>query len=105
MKYNICTFCLNVVDTPPFYASASQNLFKPDFRDGRYKPQNVLTYNGDVYYPNNGMITILETEVWTLTISVGSNKENAFSKLYHKVPRQHRISQDPKSELIKPVST
>lgn len=58
-----CTFCLNVVDTPPFYASASQNLFKPDFRDGRYKPQNVLTKNGDVYYPNNGVITILETAV------------------------------------------
>lgn len=33
-----------------------------------------------MYNPNNGVITILETAVWTLTISVGSNKENAFLK-------------------------
>lgn len=33
-----------------------------------------------MYYPNNGVITILETAVWTLTISVGSSKENAFLK-------------------------
>lgn len=33
-----------------------------------------------MYNPNNGEITIPETAVWTLTISVGSNKENAFLK-------------------------
>lgn len=33
-----------------------------------------------MYNPNNGEITTPEAAVWTLTISVGSNKENAFLK-------------------------
>lgn len=33
-----------------------------------------------MYNPNNGVITIPETAIWTLTISVGSNNENAFLK-------------------------
>lgn len=34
-----------------------------------FKFQNVLTNNGDVYNPDNGVITIPETGVWALTIS------------------------------------
>lgn len=57
-----------------------------------------------MYNPNNGVITILETAVWTFTISVGSNKENAFLKaLPQSTSTAQNLTQDPKSELIKPV--
>lgn len=57
-----------------------------------------------MYNPNNGVITILETAVWTLTISVGSNKENTFLKaLPQSTSTAQNLTQDPKSELIKPV--
>ncbi|XP_065936907.1 uncharacterized protein [Magallana gigas] len=58
-------------DTPSFYARASTNLKGSVFRASKvgFKFQNVLTNNGDVYNPDNGVITIPETGVWALTIS------------------------------------
>eukprot|EP00105_Crassostrea_gigas_P006440 XP_011420373.1 PREDICTED: C1q-related factor-like [Crassostrea gigas] len=58
-------------DTPSFYARASTNLKGSVFRASKvgFKFQTVLTNNGDVYNPDNGVITIPETGVWALTIS------------------------------------
>uniref|UniRef100_A0A8W8M691 C1q domain-containing protein n=1 Tax=Magallana gigas TaxID=29159 RepID=A0A8W8M691_MAGGI len=57
-------------DTPSFYARASTNLTAPASRDSGYKFQSVLTNNEHVYNPDSGVITIPETGIWALTISV-----------------------------------
>lgn len=67
-------------DTPTFYARASTNLTAPVSRDSGYKFQTVLTNNRLVYNPDNGVITIPETGIWALTISVEVNR--SFDSLY-----------------------
>lgn len=54
------------MDTPSFYDLVSPILSRH---------QNQLTNNGAVYNPDNGVIAIPETGVWTLTISVGAIEE------------------------------
>lgn len=56
-------------DTPSFYARASTNLKDSVFLKVGFKFQTVLTNNGDVYNPDNGVITIPESGIWALTIS------------------------------------
>lgn len=52
----------------------------PVSRDSGYKFQTVLTNNRLVYNPDNGVITIPETGIWALTISVEVNR--GFDSLY-----------------------
>lgn len=39
----------------------------------KYKFQNVLNNNGDIYNPNDGVSAIPDTGVWAMTISVRTN--------------------------------
>lgn len=66
--------------TPSFYARASANVTGSNFPDSGYKFQTVLTNNGNVYNPDNGIITIPESGIWALTISV--EVTHRFDNLY-----------------------
>lgn len=75
MKNLLC-----VSGTPSFYARASGNVTGTDFRGSGYKFQTVLTNKGDVYNSDNGVITIPESGIWALTISV--EVTHRFDSLY-----------------------
>lgn len=76
--------------TPFFYARASANVTGSDFRDSGYKFQSVLTNNGVVYNPDNGVITIPESGLWALTISV--EVTNRFDNLFIGRSRNPKVS-------------
>lgn len=90
------------VDTSSFYARASTNLTGPVSRDIGYKFQSVLTNNGDVYNPDNGVITIPETGIWALTISVEvSNRFDSLSvRKSHINPRMWTYSKEDTSSSL-----
>lgn len=68
----------------------------------RYKFQNMLTNNGDMYNPNDGVSAIPETGVWDMMISVGTNYWQGDLFLRH--VRKHYwvpvVSQNKSSSLL-----
>lgn len=89
-------------DTLSFYARASTNLTSPDIRDSGYKFQNVLTNNGGLYNPDNGVITIPDTGIWALTISVETTRSfdslNVGRSIYH--PRVYVYSEEDTASFL-----
>nr|XP_034306423.1 uncharacterized protein LOC105333784 [Crassostrea gigas] len=90
-------------DTPSFYARASTYLTAPASRDSGYKFQSVLTDNEHVYNPDNGVITIPETGIWALTISVETmgTFDSIFIEEMHTIPRIWAyVNEDTSSSLL-----